>query len=556
MKVVRKNKKEKAPLTDKRYDAVIRRLNLKKEKKAKKRFVVIQIDSLPYETLKRFLKKGSCKFINRLLEKEGYSIQQWNCGVPSGTPHVQAGIMYGDNSMIPGFRFVDKENRQQVSFGNPSHVRDMEKRFFSKKKGILEGGSSYANHWSGGAGHSIFTMSTITKKKRWKRIKESDLWFFLLLYPRSLGRVLYYSLAEVLIETGELLIHPLIKLFRPRRAIFGFWIPFRRILFNSIGAEIVTLGILTDIKRDVPKIYANFPNFDDVAHLRGPNSTAAYFMVRALDRRVRRICRKAKDKYDIYIISDHGQVDAMPFRKLNRMTLEEFITKCAHVKSFQLSSAFEGRLTIMRIVLNNSIDFLKYVSTPLRWIGTSAIRGMLKMLKPKGYRFVWDEKEHIYVLDSCCLASVYFNVSKHRMDLREINRKYPKLIDKLIHNKGIGIVIVKDKDSMVLFGKGGKITITKDSHRVEGKNFLKQYGDEAMLIKQLREYNDIRFVGDLVLFGGYVDGLMVSFTDHVGAHGGIGGSMTAPFFISKKDKGIDLSKVTNARELNRIFRDY
>jgi hypothetical protein len=551
---MRKKKKSKAPITDKRYESVIKRLDLEKGKRAKKRFIIIQIDSLPYDIMKRFLDKGSCKYINSLIEKDGYNLQKYNCGVPSGTPHVQAGIMYGDNSMIPGFRFVDKKNKRQISFGNPAHVRYMEKKFFTKKKGILEQGSSYSNHWSGGADHSIFTMSTITQKKRWKRIKESDLWLFLFLYPRSIGRVLYYSTTELLIEIGELIAHPFIKLFRPKRAIFGFWIPFRRILFHSIGAEVITIGVLTDIKRNVPKIYANFLNYDDVAHLRGPNSTAAYFIVRAMDRRIRRICRKAGNEYDIFVISDHGMVDAVTFKSINRMTLSDFIQKCARVKSFQLSSAFEGRLTVMRIVLNKTLDFLSYVSTPLKWIGTAAAKGALNVLKPKKYRFVWDKSEQIFVLDSCCLASVYFNVKNHRMELKEISRRYPKLIDKLLRNRGIGIVMVKDRDNMILFGKGGKITITPKDHKLEGKDFLKQYGNEKLLIKQLRDYNKLKYVADLVLRGNYVDGNMVSFTDHVGSHGGIGGNMTWPFFISKEKH--DLSRVTNARQLHKIFKDY
>ncbi|MFC1741798.1 alkaline phosphatase family protein [Nanoarchaeota archaeon] len=541
-------------LTDKRYESVRKRLGLKKGKKAKKKFIIIQIDSLSHEILEKFFAKGSCKFLHSLIKKQGYNFQKWNCGVPSGTPHVQAGIMYGDNSMIPAFRFVDKKNRKQISFGNPTHVRYMEEKHFSKKKGILEGGASYANHWSGGAAHSIVTMSTMTKKKRLKRIKEWELWLFLLLYPRSVLRVLYYSTTELLIELGELITYPFIKLFRPKRAIFGFWIPFKRILMNAIGTELVILGVITDIKRDLPKIYVNFINYDDVAHLRGPNSAAAYFMLRATDRRIRRICRKAKDDYDIYVISDHGMVDAMTFKSLNRMTLAQFIEKCARVESFQLSSAFEGRLTMIGMMMRKMMDFLKYVSSPLRWIGNSFARGVIKMLKPRKYRFIWDRNERIYVLDSCCMAGVYFSVSKERMDKREIDRKYPKLIDKLIKNRGIGIIMVKKKDDILLIGKGGTITIKPKGIKREGRNFLKQYGNEDILLRQLRDYSKLKNVGDLVLFGNYVDGLMVSFTDHVGAHGGIGGNMTAPFFISKEKH--DLSKVTNARELHKIFRDY
>ncbi|MBU2561797.1 MAG: alkaline phosphatase family protein [Nanoarchaeota archaeon] len=542
-------------ITDRRSESVMRRLDLKKAKPSKRKFIIIQIDSLPYSILERFLHRGSCKFINRLIKKEGYHLQRFNCGLPSGTPSVQSGIMYGDNSMIPGFRFVDKKKKQQFSFGNPNHAKYIESTFFAGKKGILEGGASYANHFSGGAQRSIFTMSTITKSKNFRRIRESSLWLFLFLHPASLWRVLYYSVAELLIESVEIMTHPFLRLLGKRKAIFGFRLPFRRLLMNVILAEIITLGAVIDIKRKVPRIYLNYMSYDDIAHLRGPHSTSAFFMVRALDRRIKRIVRKTKDDdYDIFIISDHGQVDSVPFRAVNGMTLAEFIEKCAHVESFGLTSANEGRLSLIGVLMKKTLGFLNYVSAPLRWAGSSFARGMLKVIKPQQYRFVWDEDERIFVADSCSLAHVYFSISNERMDLHQVNRKYPLLIEKLLRNRSIGMVMAQQGDRIMLMHGRGMVIIGKDFVRKQGRDFLQEYGDEETLISQLRDFNSLKFVGDLVLFGSYKDGVAVSFTEHVGSHGGIGGDMMYPFFISKKK--YNLSKVTNARELHRIFKEY
>jgi hypothetical protein len=549
-------KGKKTGLSDKRYESVMKRLDLRKAKGSKRKFLIIQIDSLPYSTIKRFIDKGSCKFTKSLLEKKGYHMQRFNCGFPSGTPSVQAGIMYGDNSMLPGFRFVDKKNKKSISFGNPNNARYVEEKFFSKKKGILKGGSSYSNHFSGDASRSILTMSTITKTKRLKRVKESNLWLFLFLHPASALRVLYYTFAEMLIEAGEMLTHPFMRLFGKKKIIMGFRIPIRRFLMNVILAEIITIGVILDIKRKVPKIFINYMNYDDIAHLRGPNSTAAYFMVRALDRRIKRICNKIKDdEYDIFIMSDHGQVPSVPFREANGMTLAQFIGKCARVKSFGLTSAHEGRLSIIGILMKKTLGFMKYVSTPLRWTGTAFAKGMIKALKPKKYRFVWDKKEAIFVLDSCSLAHVYFSISKERMDLKQIIRKYPNLVKKILRNKGIGIVMAKKGNDIVLLNRKGRLTIRKDSVRQEGRDFLQDYGDKDVLIKQLRDYNKrVKFIGDLVIFGHYKDGNGISFTEHVGAHGGIGGDMMYSFFISKEK--LDLSKVWRSDQLHKIFKDY
>jgi len=541
-------------LSDKKYDSIIKKLELKKELPTKKKFIVIQIDSLPYSILEKFFKSDSCKFMKHLVEKEGYIFQRYNCGVPSGTPAVQSGIMYGDNSMIPGFRFVDKKSKQVISCGNPLHVEQLETKYFSKKKGILEHGSSYSNHFSGGAGRSILTMSTMTKTKRFKRIKEADIWFILLLNPVSALRTLYYTLAEFTIETAEVLTYPIFRVLgKKKKGIYGAWVPFRRIFLDAILTEIITTAVLLDIRREVPKIYINYLNYDDMAHMRGPNSTAAYFALRALDRRIKKLCKKAGDKYDIFIMSDHGHVEGVPFEEINGMTLAEYISKCTKVESFGLSSAFEGRLSTARLVMNKTIDFLSYVSTPLRWIVSKFAYGVLRVVRPKKYPFSWEDKEQIFVSDSCCLANVYFNVSEERMDIKEINKKYPKLIDKLLTNKSIGIIMVKDGDGFALLHRSGKINVAQSVNK-EGKDFLGAYGDEKLLIEQLTEYNKVRFLGDLVLFGDYSDGVAVSFAQHVGAHGGIGGDMMWPFFISKKK--YDFSGVTNARELHKIFSKY
>ena len=546
--------KRRRTISDIRNESVIKKLHLSKAKPSKSKFIVIQIDSLPYSIINKFLDRGSCKFTKRLLEKEGYSMQRWNCGIPSGTPAVQSGIMYGENNMVPGFRFVDKKSKRQISFGNPNDVKYFEQKHFGRKRGIMHDGSSYSNHFSGGASRSIFTMSTVTSDKRLKRIKESTLWLFLFLYPRSFGRVLYYSVAELLIEMFTVLGYPFMKLFKRRRGIFGFWIPFRRLLMNVVLTEMITIGASLDISRGVPRIYINYMSYDEIAHMRGPNSLSAYFMVRALDRRVKRLVNKIPDDYDVYIISDHGQHDAVPFKSINGMELSEFISKCTQVPSFGLSSAFEGRLSLLSIIMRKTIGFLKDASAPLRWMGTHFARRVLNTLKPKHNEFIWQDKEQIFVSDSCSLANVYFNLSAERMDLSAIHKKHPKLVEKLVRNKGIGIVMGKEDKKIVLFGKGGKMTITADSVEKSGRDFLKEFGDEAVLVRQLREFNGYDNVGDLVLFGNYSDGIAVSFTDHVGAHGGIGGEMQHPFFISKKK--VDLSKVTNARELHKIFAKY
>jgi hypothetical protein len=69
--------------------------------------------------------------------------------------------------------------------------------------------------------------------------------------------------------------------------------------------------------RGVPAIYANYIGYDEIAHHLGPRSTAAYRALKALDRQIRDV-KKALDTvalrpYDLYIMSDHGMTESLPF---------------------------------------------------------------------------------------------------------------------------------------------------------------------------------------------------------------------------------------------------
>jgi hypothetical protein len=244
----------------------------------------------------------------------------------------------------------------------------------------------------------------------------------------------------------------------------------------------------------------------------------------------------------------------VPFRAVSGMTIREFVNRCAKVDQFGLPRPQEKKKSVPGILMKETVAFIRHFVSPLAVLWSLFAKSTLKALKPESMRFVWDDKEKIFVMDSCSLAHVYFNIPRKRLNLTQINRKYPGLVKKLANNKHIGVVMAKQGEDIVLFSRGGRMRIKENSVKKTGKDFLKRFGNEELLVKQLRDFNKMRFMGDLTLFGNYENGVAVSFAEHVGAHGGIGGDMSWPFFISKKK--YDLSKVTNAKELHKIFKEY
>ena len=71
-------------------------------------FIVIQVDGLAHDHLVQVLARGGAPYIKRLIGMGRLRLTSWHSGLPSTTPAVQAGIMFGRNWDIPGFRWFDK----------------------------------------------------------------------------------------------------------------------------------------------------------------------------------------------------------------------------------------------------------------------------------------------------------------------------------------------------------------------------------------------------------------------------------------------------------------
>ena len=78
-------------------------------------FIIIQVDGLSYEHLIKAIRKGYVPQMRRMIERGGLRLGRWRCGLPSSTPAVQAGIMFGDNFDIPAYRWFEKDAQRYIS---------------------------------------------------------------------------------------------------------------------------------------------------------------------------------------------------------------------------------------------------------------------------------------------------------------------------------------------------------------------------------------------------------------------------------------------------------
>ena len=207
--------------------------------------------------------------LKRMLDRDGYSLQQWWCGLPSSTPAVQGGLMYGNNWNIPAFRWYEKQSGKTLVAKHPRDARILQDRLSAGRRGLLEGGSSYVNIYDGGARLSLFTVSALGGERFFENVRGLSFATLLLLSPwrllRLIGDVVWdftRDLAKRLASrvAPQAGTHP-----RPLSPLAALFQIFASVVFR----ELQTFGVLLDIYRRVPAIYANFYGYDDVAHQLG-----------------------------------------------------------------------------------------------------------------------------------------------------------------------------------------------------------------------------------------------------------------------------------------------
>ena len=113
-----------------RYDALAQQLGRAPEacNKPRRGFVIVQIDGLAYDYLVEAMAGGHTPRLRRLLSRGRYRLARWRCGLPSTTPAVQAGLMFGDAFDIPGFRWYEKDNGRSVVCKLPRAARMLQTR--------------------------------------------------------------------------------------------------------------------------------------------------------------------------------------------------------------------------------------------------------------------------------------------------------------------------------------------------------------------------------------------------------------------------------------------
>ncbi len=292
--------------------------------------LLIQIDGFGRGQLERALAAGRMPFLSRLVRREGYQIHTFYSGLPSTTPAVQAELYYGVRSAVPAFSFYDRVAGRIGRMWDPEWAKAREAECAAQAEGLLRGGSSWSNIYTGGAAQeeSHFCAASIGLGDMWRTGKIRNIFIFVLLNLGAAGRILWLLLVEFAVSVVD-----------GFRAILGGRRPDRELMllisrvFVGVGLrELLTISGQIDVARGLPIVHINFVGYDEEAHVRGPGSRLAHYGLRGIDRAIKHITRAAhrsrRRDYAVWVFSDHGQEATRLFPDLVEGGVEATLRAC------------------------------------------------------------------------------------------------------------------------------------------------------------------------------------------------------------------------------------
>jgi hypothetical protein len=562
-----------------KYGAMARRLGRPDVGPDERRgFIIIQIDGLSHDHLVQAIAAGYMPHLSRLLAERRLVVGPWRCGLPSTTPAIQAGIMFGNRFDIPGFRWYEKERGLGMLARRPDQVRTMRARVSRGRAGILRGGSCYVSMFDGDADLALFTLSTLHRQRFFESMRGIGFFLLFLLSPFRVLRLIGLIAARYLAGLGR----RLVALVRPSVLNpFDILSPLLHAVSDAFFTEVQTFGVMLDIYRCVPAIYANYNSYDEVAHKLGPDHPAAFRILRGVDKRIHQInrmrARYQRQEYDLYIISDHGNTLSVPFSWRNGKSLGQYILAQIGVEhSVDERVDTQVHSTAKTRYLLEELHALEQTVSPrLRRVLAAARRYVdRRLLTDQESDYDLERQQDVVVSASGPLAHVYFNVTSRPLDLIEVVRLYPHLLDHLLATPGIGAVIGRAGEQTIVMGcnparhspvgdnnptgqQGGTLVIEGEHEIVEGPHPLASFGDVAYAATQVHRLAHFPHTGDLVVLGAVEpDGKVVTFEEQAATHGGLGGPQGRPFITWPPECPLVPETLNDAQDLYPYFAQH
>src|SRR5918995_2552929 len=464
--------------------------------------VFLEIDGLALPILRDAMRDGSAPNMARWIAEAGYRLAEWEPDLSSQTGASQAGILLGSNENIPAFRWVEKETGTLMSCSAPDDCAEIERRHASGDGLLVDGGASRGNLLSGEADEVILTVSRIEAEKRANPGYRA---FFANGFNVTRALVLFGW--EVILEWVAAL-RARRRNVRPRGHRGGLY-PFMRAAMCVVVRDLIVYGVLTDMMRGRPAVYATFSSYDEVAHHSGLERADTLEALRKLDEqfgRIERARRYAPRPYEIVVLSDHGQTQGATFKQRNGYGLDELVERSLERGSVTKVAGGDEQ----HAMVGNAI-------------GEATGKKIKKPKNDVSDRFV-------VVLGSGNLGLISLLEESRRLTLEEIDARHPRLIPALRAHPHVGWLLVRSAErGPVALGARGAHYLVEGT--VEGEDPLAPFSPNAA--RHLLRTDGFPHVADIMV-GSFYDPALeegCAFEELISFHGGLGGPQTQPFIL-------------------------
>ncbi len=481
----------------------------KPEKTEKKQgLILIQIDGLARSQLQKAISAGKMPFMQKLIRKKSYQLHSFYSGLPSSTPAVQAEIFYGVKCAVPSFGFIDRDSRQFFTMLSSRFAGRIQRELESKGEGLLKGGSAYSNCFTGGAAKASFCATSIGFGSYWFLKHPLNVLFFIIRHW-----FMFLRLAVLLVIECGLAVIDLLRGIISRENFLSElnFLP-TRVGICVLLRELIVAGVSVDCSRGVPVIHCNFLGYDEQSHRRGPSSRFAHWTLKGIDDSIRRIwCASQRSKnrrYSLWIYSDHGQEQTIPYSKLFGKPVSQAVSEIINPsETSQNSPHADTGIQFERIVYLGK-QLLRHFKVKTRDTLHSA---MITAVGPIG---------HIY------------------LSRKDLSRKKELALELVLRAHIPAVIFIDDSKKVKVFTAEGLFRLPEDAVMVSGENhpFSDEIADDLITLAKNR------FSGDLLILGWRARGDPISFPLENGAHAGPGREETHGFVLAPEDSPVRSAK--------------
>jgi uncharacterized membrane protein YvlD (DUF360 family) len=465
----------------------------------------LEIDGLALPVLRDALRDGSAPTMARWIADDGYRLAEWETDLSSQTGASQAGILLGSNEDIPAFRWVEKEAKRMIVCSSTSDCAEIERRHATGVGLLVDGGASRGNLLSGEADETILTVSRAEAERR-----ANPGYRAFLANGFNVTRAFVLFWWEVALELAAAA-RASRRDVRPRGHRGGVY-PLMRATMCVIVRDLIVFGVLTDMMRGRPAVYATFSSYDEVAHHSGLERADTLEALRKLDQQFARIARArayAPRPYEIVVLSDHGQTQGATFKQRHGYGLDELVERSLSRGRVSGYAGGDEQSSMVHHAVNEATGTTK------------------KKERPKNDVAGRD----VVVLGSGNLGLVYLMELDRRLTGEEIDERHPALIPALREHPHIGWLLVRSAEhGAVVLGPRGVHYL--DEGRVEGSDPLAPFAPGAA--RHLLRTDGFAHVADIMV-GSFYDPVLdegCAFEELICFHGGLGGPQTRAFILA------------------------